>query len=116
MVIEFEKSRPTLSEFDRQCLEKIPPADMREIIAGAKFDSDDVFSHADEVSMPRGYCYNCQRNGKEPVFGFLVLDILTGCSWCKECYVDKLVRERCQAWLDRDANRIPLDYEDFIRI
>lgn len=63
MVIDFDKNRPTLSEFDRQCLEKIPPADMREIIAGAK-----------------------------------------------------LVRDRCQAWLDRDANWIPLDYEDFIRV
>lgn len=116
MVIEFDKNRPTLSEFNRQCIEKIPPADMREIIAGAKFDADQVFDHADDLSMPRGFCSSCQRNGEEPVFGFLIFDILTGRSWCKKCYEDKLVRDRCQAWLDRDACRIPLDYEDFIRI
>lgn len=116
MVIHFDKHRPTLSEFDRQCIEKIPPADMREIIAGAKFDADQVFEHADELSMPRGFCSNCQRNGEEPVFGFLIFDILTGRSWCRKCWADKLTRERCQAWLDRDACRIPLDYEDFIRI
>lgn len=104
---------PRLSDFDRECLEKIPPAELHAI-------HDKVLRILDLIRLspygplPLGYCDKCPGEGKfrpkQPCFTF----IQTRESLCAYHFVEKRERELCKEYLE--AHRPKLDLEDFAKI
>lgn len=102
-----------LSDFDRECLEKIPPAELRAIHDRAVQDMRSVFEHAEELCLPRGACTHCSPF-KEHQYQYMISDVLRGESWCAFHWMEKKERDFCREYLE--AHRPKLDLEDFAKI
>lgn len=103
---------PVLSDFDRECLEKIPPAELRAIHERAVQDMHTVFDHADELLLPRGACTHC--SPLEYRHRYVINDVLRGESWCAFHWMEKRERDYCKEYLEEHGPKF--DVEDFARI
>ena len=100
-----------MTDFDRMCLERIPPDKLREFHERAVADTKRIFEGDRELFLPKGFCSHCATNA---LITPLIFDIEHGESWCASCWCNKKEREYCQEYLD--SIRPKLDYEDFIRL
>lgn len=102
-----------LSDFDRECIEKIPPAELR-TIHDKVLRIIDICMLSPAGPLPMGYCDKCPGDGKfrlkQPCFTFLQ----TRESLCAYHFLEKRERELCKEYLD--AHRPKLDLEDFAKI
>jgi hypothetical protein len=102
-----------LSDFDRECIEKIPPAELREIHDKA-LRIIDLARLSPAGPLPLGYCDKCPGDGKfrpkQPCFAFME----TRESLCAYHAMEKLERELCREYLE--AHRPKLDLKDFAKI
>lgn len=99
-----------LTEFDKQCLEKIPPQELRSI-------ADETMQRvrlafADRHNFCISYCTECLKKYdyksliKTPCIAYvLTLEYL-----CAEHFRQKLERELCQKYLDDHKPKLDLQY------
>ena len=121
-----------MNRLDKEYLEKIPPADLREIIARVHTQVKNLFEDAERLGLPRSvYCSEC--HPAERRLQYVISDVQTGKAWCMQHYLEKKEREACEEYLvehlgDRKLKEpfpvaetkygglVPLDVEDFARI
>ena len=113
-----------LTDFDRMCLERIPPNKLREFHERAVANTKRIFEGDRKLMLPKGFCSHCATNALfTPIIPSiletgqitpLICDLQTGESLCASCWCNKKEREYCQEYLD--SIRPKLDYEDFIRL
>jgi hypothetical protein len=97
-----------LTEFDKQCLEKIPPQVMRIICEQVEERIKKIFGGS--VNLPYTYCSKCSEGFKTRC----VCDVKTHESFCSNHFAEKLERELCQKYLDEHKPK--LDLNDFARV
>lgn len=101
------------SDFDKQCLERIPPAELRAI-------HDKVLRILDLIRLspagplPLGYCDKCPGEGKFRFRQPCITFIDTRESLCAYHFVERRERELCKEYLE--AHRPKLDLADFAKI
>lgn len=121
-----------MNRLDKELLEKIPPAALREIVARVHTQVNNLFKDAEKLGLPRStYCSEC--HPAERRLQYVVSDVLTGKAWCMQHYLEKKEREACEEYLVEhlDGSKpkapfpvgelkygglVPLDVEDFARI
>ena len=103
-----------LNAFDKQCLEKIPPQEMRSITKQAEERVKKIFSGSEMVSYT--YCSKCSEGStfSKMIKTRCVGNVLTGESLCAFHFLEKLERELCQKYLDEHKPK--LDLQDFARV
>ena len=106
--------KPTENEFDKQCLEKIPPQDLREICDRAFLITKAAFGALRNLTFT--YCSECEKSypkkhlQKVPCF----VSVLEMTALCSNHYMQKLENELCQKYLDEHKPK--LDLTDFARV
>lgn len=115
-------------KFNKECIEKIPPAELRSI-HDRVLRIVDLARFSPAGPLPMGYCDKCPGDGKfrlrQPCFIFLE----THESLCAYHFVEKRERELCKEYLEalkpkkpfpvaelKYGSLVPLDVEDFSRI
>jgi hypothetical protein len=102
-----------LSAFNKECLEKIPPAELRAIHDKA-LRIIDLARLSPAGPLPLGYCDKCPGEGKfrlkQPCFTFME----TRESLCAYHAMERRERELCLEYLE--AHGPKLDLKDFARI
>lgn len=103
-----------LTEFDKQCLEKIPPQEMRSICKQVEERIKKIFSGS--VNLPYTYCTKCSEGQtfSKMIKNRCVCDILTCEALCAQHFGEKLEKELCQKYLDKHKPK--LDLTDFARV
>lgn len=103
-----------LSEFDKQCLEKIPPQELRSIADETMQRVRLAFS--DRHNFCIAYCTECLKkyDNKSLIKTPCIANILTFDCLCAEHFRQKLERELCQKYLDEHKQK--LDLQDFARV
>jgi len=105
------KTSMEMTDFDRLCLERIPPDKLREFHERAVADTKRIFEGDRELMLPKGFCSHCATNA---LITPLIFDIERGETWCASCWLKKKEQDYC---FDYIINTRPkLDYEDFIRL
>jgi len=118
------KTSMEMTDFDRLCLERIPPDKLREFHERAVADTKRIFEGDRELMLPKGFCSHCATNALITPLIFdcatnalitpLIFDIERGETWCASCWLKKKEQDYC---FDYIINTRPkLDYEDFIRL
>ena len=104
-----------ITDFDKQCLEKIPPADLKEICGVSFYRTKAAF--ADLRSLSFTYCTECEKK-KHNINGLrkvpCIVSILDMTALCSRHYLEKIQRESCKEYLDKHSPK--LDLKDFARI
>ena len=103
-----------LTEFDKQCLEKIPPQEMRFICESVKERLKKIFGGSE--TLPYTYCSKCTEDLPHSRLykTRCVCDVTTLESLCAQHFGEKLERELCQKYLDEHKPK--LDLQDFARV
>lgn len=103
-----------MTDFDKQCLEKIPHTDLREICDRAFFITKAAFGDVRNFSFQ--YCTECSK--LYPTKHLKKVPCITNISdltaLCSSHFLDKIQKELCQKYLDK--HRPKLDLKDFTRI
>lgn len=104
-----------ITDFDKQCLEKIPPADLKEICDVSFYKTKAAFGDLRNLSFT--YCSECEKekrniNGLRKVA--CIVSILDMSALCSRHYLEKIQRESCKEYLDKHSPK--LDLKDFARI
>lgn len=97
-----------LTEFDKQCLEKIPPQEMRFICNSVEERLKIIFGGSE--TLPLTYCTKC----KDGLKTRCVCEITTLESLCAQHFGEKLQRELCKKYFDEHKPK--LDLKDFARV
>lgn len=97
-----------LPEFDKQCLENIPPQEMRSICKQVEERIKKIFGGS--VNLPYTYCSKCSEGFKTRC----VCNVETLESLCANHFGEKLERELCKKYLDEHKPK--LDLTDFARV
>ena len=98
-----------LTEFNKQCLEKIPPQEMRSITQQAEERVKIIFGGSEK--LPYTYCSKCREGTTKT---HCVCNIQTMESLCALHFLEKLERELCQKYIDEHKPK--LDLQDFARV
>ena len=103
-----------MTDFDKQCLEKIPPQEMRSICKQVEERIKKIFSGS--VNLPYTYCSKCSEGltFSRMFKTHCVCDAKTLESLCANHFADKLERELCHKYLDEHKPK--LDLNDFARV
>ena len=103
-----------LTKFNKQCLEKIPPQELRSIADEAIKITRLAF--ADRHNFCIAYCTECLKkyDNKSLIKTPCICNVLTIESLCAEHFRQKLERELCQKYLDEHKPK--LDLQDFARV
>ena len=103
-----------LTEFDKQCLEKIPPQEMRSITKEAEERVIKIFGGSE--TLPLTFCTKCSEGAtlSKMIKTHCVCNIQTMESLCALHFLEKLERELCQKYLDEHKPK--LDLQDFARV
>jgi len=104
-----------ITDFDKQCLEKIPPNDLKKICEFSFYKAKAAFG--DLRSLSFAYCTECEKkihniNGLRKVP--CIVSILDKTALCSSHYLEKIQRESCKEYLDKHS--LKLDLKDFARI
>ena len=103
-----------MTDFEKQCLEKIPPSDLREICDRAFFITKAAFGDVRNFSFQ--YCTECSKFyptkhlNKVPC----IVNAFEMTSLCSSHFLEKKQKELCQKYLDEHKPK--LDLKDFARI
>lgn len=106
-----------LTKFDKQCLEKIPPQEMKRICNEVEVRIVKIFGGS--VMSPYcayTYCTKCRQGQtlSKMIKTRCVCEIQTGEALCAHHFTEKLQRELCQKYLDEHKPK--LDLQDFARV
>jgi hypothetical protein len=103
-----------LTEFDKQCLENIPPQVMRIICKQVEERITKIFGGS--VNLPYTYCSKCSESltFSKMFKTRCVCDVTTFESLCANHFAEKLESELCQKYLDEHKPK--LDLNDFARV
>lgn len=103
-----------LNAFDKQCLEKIPPQEMRSITKQAEERVKIIFGGSE--TLPYTYCSKCSEGAalSKMIKTRCVCNIQTMESLCALHFLEKLERELCQKYLEEHKPK--LDLQDFARV
>ena len=103
-----------MTEFDKQCLEKIPPQEMRSICKQVEKRIKNIFGGSE--TLPLTYCTKCKEGAtlSKMIKTRCVCNIQTMESLCAQHIFEKLERELCQKYLDEHKPK--LDLQDFARV
>lgn len=106
-----------LTEFDKQCLEKIPPQEMRSICKQVEERIKRIWGGSEQQFLCNyTYCTKCSEGQtfSKMIKTRCVCDILTCEALCAQHFAEKLERELCQKYLDEHKPK--LDLTDFARV
>ena len=103
-----------LTEFNKQCLEKIPPQELRSIVDETIRITRLAF--ADRHNFCITYCTECLKkyDNKSLIKTPCIAKALTMESLCAEHFMQKLERDLCQKYLEEHKPK--LDLQDFARV
>lgn len=103
-----------LNAFDKQCLEKIPPQELKSIADEAIKTTRLAFS--DRHNFCISYCTECLKkyDNKSLIKTPCIANILTLDCLCAEHFRQKRERELCQKYLEEHKPK--LDLQDFARV
>lgn len=105
----------TIEEFNRECIEKIPPTELRRIHDESLEFTEKTFTICkNELCITT--CTECARTTPVKHLGHVpcVVSILDMSTRCAACYQRIDEQRRCRQYLER--HRPKLDVEDFARI
>lgn len=103
-----------LTEFDKQCLEKIPPQDLRKICDLSFQKTRLAFSALRGLTFT--YCSECEKSYPKKHLRKVpcIVSVLEMTVLCSNHYMQKLEKELCQKYLDEHKPK--LDLTDFARL
>lgn len=105
----------TIEEFHRECMEKIPPAELRRIHDESVEFTEKTFTICkNELCIT--YCTECARTRPTRYLANVpcIASILDMSTRCASCYQRIEEQRRCRQYLEQ--HRPKLDVEDFARI
>ena len=102
-----------LTEFDKQCLEKIPPQELRSIADEAIKRTKFAFS--DRHNFCISYCTECLKKCDSKLIKTpCIANVLTSDCLCAGHFSQKLEMELCKKYLDEHKPKLNL--QDFARV
>lgn len=103
-----------MTEFEKQCLEKIPPSDLREICDRAFFITKAAFADVRNFSFT--YCDECSKLYPKKHLAKVpcITNYFEITALCSSHFLEKKQKELCQEYLDKHKPK--LDLKDFARI
>lgn len=103
----------TDAEFNRLCLEKIPPTALR-IIADQVLEDVRRVWESEYAPLSLTYCTRCPGGLRHKPRMRCMVDMLTGEALCPSCWAQEHEKDLCRKYLDEHKPK--LDLEDFAKV
>lgn len=117
-----------MTEFERKCVENIPPDELRRITDEVKLRTERAFQ---EPGLYMGYCTECEMMYRREhlMKTPCIVDVVRGSCTCSYHFARELEERLCKEYMEaripkkpfpvaelKHGSLVPLDVEDFARI